>query len=311
MLLVFTTTLPLFVLILAGYASARARLIDAAGVRGLTGFVYYFSLPLTLFHMMATAQVVERFDGAFVGAYLAAALLMCATGVAIARWILRHRLDEQAVQGMAASFGNLVFIALPIAIELYGPGAALPVLLLLLVENGVIMPLAIVLIELARSGPGTAWRAPAAAGRAIVRNPVIMSVAAGAAVALFGVRLPSLLDGIVNFVKGANVPCALFALGATLAVMPRGERLRESGALVLLKLAMFPAVVYLLMTHAVSVDPAWRAIAVLCAAMPMGANVFLIAARYDVYVARASAGVLVSTAASVVTVSALAVLLAR
>lgn len=79
----------------------------------------------------------------------------------------------------------------------------------------------------------------------------------------------------------------------------------------LLKLAMFPAVVYLLMTHAVSVDPAWRAIAVLCAAMPMGANVYLIAARYDVYVARASAGVLVSTAASVVTVSALAVLLAR
>lgn len=311
MLLVFTTTLPLFVLILAGYASARGRLIDAAGVRGLTGFVYYFSLPLTLFHMMATAPVAERFDGAYVGAYFVAALLMYAAAVAVARWRLRQRLDEQAVQGMAASFGNLVFIALPIAIELYGPAAALPVLLLLLVENGVMMPLTIVLIELARSPPGRAWRAPAAAGRAIVRNPVIMSVAAGAAVALVGVPLPSLLDGIVNFVKGANVPCALFALGATLAVMPRGERLRETGALVLLKLAAYPAVVYVLMTHVVAVDPAWRAIAILCAAMPMGANVYLIAARYEVYVARASAGVLATTLASVVTVSALAVWLAR
>lgn len=253
MLLVLTITLPLFVLILAGYASARGRLVDAAGVRGLTGFVYYFSLPLTLFHLMATAPVAERFDGAFVGAYLAAALLLGAAGVALARRRHGDRLDAQAVQGMAASFGNLVFIALPIAIELYGPGAALPVLLLLLVENGVIMPLAIVLIELARSAPGRAWHAPAAAGRAVVRNPVIMSVAAGASVALVGVPLPSLLDGVVNFVKGANVPCALFALGASLAVMPRPARLRDTGALVLLKLGAYPAVVYLLMMNLAAV----------------------------------------------------------
>lgn len=311
MLLVFTTTLPLFVLILAGYVSARRGLIDQGGIRGLTGFVFYFTLPLTLFHMMATAPVAERFDSAFVGAYLFAALALQAAGIAIARWGFGHRLDEQAVQGMAASFGNLVFIALPIALELFGEAAALPILLLLLVENGVILPLTIALIELARSERGPAWRAPGVAGLAIVRNPVIMSVLAGAAVALAGLSLPDLLDGVVKFVKGANVPCALFALGATLATMPRGERLREAGALVVLKLAAYPAMVYALLTYVVTVDPTWRAIAVLCAAMPMGANVYLIAARYDVYVARASAGVLLSTLISVLTVSALAVLLAR
>ncbi|MCZ7564542.1 MAG: hypothetical protein M5U08_12820 [Burkholderiales bacterium] len=68
--------------------------------------------------------------------------------------------------------------------------------------------------------------------------------------------------------------------------------------------------VYLLMMNLAAVDPAWRAIAVLCAAMPMGANVYLIAARYEIDVARASASVLISTAVSVLTVSALAVLLA-
>jgi len=244
MLLVFTTTLPLFVLILAGYVSARRGLIDQGGIRGLTGFVFYFTLPLTLFHMMATAPVAERFDSAFVGAYLFAALALQAAGIAIARWGFGHRLDEQAVQGMAASFGNLVFIALPIALELFGEAAALPILLLLLVENGVILPLTIALLELARSERGPAWRAPAVAGLAIVRNPVIMSVLAGAAVALAGLSLPDLLDGVVKFVKGANVPCALFALGATLATMPRGERLREADALVVLKLAAYPAMVY-------------------------------------------------------------------
>ena len=44
--------------------------------------------------------------------------------------------------------------------------------------------------------------------------------------------------------------------------------------------------------------------------MPMGANVYLVAARNDVYVARASTAVLLSTIVAVVTVSLLAVLLA-
>ena len=44
--------------------------------------------------------------------------------------------------------------------------------------------------------------------------------------------------------------------------------------------------------------------------MPMGANVYLVAARYETYVARASTAVLFSTTISVITVSLLAVLLA-
>jgi malonate transporter len=145
---------------------------------------------------------------------------------------------------------------------------------------------------------------------AILRNPVVMSVLAGAATALLGVTLPALLDGLVLLVRGANVPCALFALGATLAGLPLAERLRETGFMVALKLLVYPALVFGVMTLLPDIDPAWRAIAVLSAAMPMGANVYLVAARYDVYVARASKAVLLSTIVAVVTVSILAVLLA-
>jgi len=50
-------------------------------------------------------------------------------------------------------------------------------------------------------------------------------------------------------------------------------------------------------------------LAVLDAALPVAANVFVLARRYDVYVERSSAIVLTSTMASVVTVSALLTLL--
>lgn len=55
--LILTITLPIFVLIFAGYVSARRGLIDQGGIRGLTGFVFYFALPLMLFHNLATAPV--------------------------------------------------------------------------------------------------------------------------------------------------------------------------------------------------------------------------------------------------------------
>ncbi|MBI3031291.1 MAG: hypothetical protein HYY64_17465 [Candidatus Rokubacteria bacterium] len=61
--------------------------------------------------------------------------------------------------------------------------------------------------------------------------------------------------------------------------------------------------------HVFSLDPLWAAVAVLDAALPVAANVFVLARRYDIYVERASSIVLISTTASVVTVSALLALL--
>lgn len=310
MLLTLTVTLPLFVLILAGYLAGRRELIGQPGIKGLNDFVFLFALPLTLFHDMATAPLAEAFDIRFVAAYLAAGIVTHLLGMAAARWIFRRRIGEQGVMGIAASFGNTVFIALPVAIELFGPAAAFPMALLITLENGVIMPFTVALLEIDRRAPGNAWRVPVTALDAIWRSPVVMSVLAGAAVGLAGIPLPSLLDGIVAVVRGANVPCALFALGATLAGLPLSERKRETSVMVVLKLFAYPLLVVGAMALFPGIDPMWRAIAILSAAMPMGANVYLVAARYDTYVARASTGVLVSTAISVVTVSLLAVALA-
>jgi predicted permease len=132
----------------------------------------------------------------------------------------------------------------------------------------------------------------------------------GAGVALLGIEVPAILDGIMKLVRGATVPCALFALGATLAGLPLAERLRETVFMVALKLVAYPAAVYLTMLVLLpDLDPVWRAVAVISAAVPIGANVYLVADRYEAYVQRASTAILASTVLSVVTVSALVVAL--
>jgi predicted permease len=310
MLLILSTTLPLFILILAGYLSAWRKLIARPGIKGLNDFVFYFALPLMLFHNMATAPVQQEFDGRFVLAYSAVAVGLHLTGMAVARWVFSCRLGEQAVLGMGTSFGNTVFIAMPISIEMFGTEAVLPISLLVAIENGILMPFTVALLEISGSRSDDLWRVPVSALNAILRNPIVMAVLLGGAAALLGIRLPALLEGLVLLVRGATVPCALFALGATLAGLPIAERLRETSLMVLIKLFAYPAVVFGAMALLPGLNPAWRAIAVITAAMPMGANVYLVAARYDTYVARASTGVMLSTLISVVTVSLLVVVLA-
>lgn len=89
-----------------------------------------------------------------------------------------------------------------------------------------------------------------------------------------------------------------------------GGDLRESLALTLFKLAAHPAAVWLLATYVFPLDPTWRAVAVVVAALPVGANVFVLAQSYNIYVARAASAILISTILSVFTVSLLMVVFA-
>jgi predicted permease len=56
-------------------------------------------------------------------------------------------------------------------------------------------------------------------------------------------------------------------------------------------------------------DTMWGKAAVLCAALPTAANAFVVAKEYETFVEGASGTILLSTLSSVVTVSALLVLL--
>lgn len=52
-------------------------------------------------------------------------------------------------------------------------------------------------------------------------------------------------------------------------------------------------------------NPDWATVAILAAALPIAANVFVVARQYNTYVERISSAILVSTAVSLISVSAL------
>jgi predicted permease len=141
--------------------------------------------------------------------------------------------------------------------------------------------------------------------RKIVLHPFIVSTAAGVAAAAFQLHPPVAADRLLEYLAQAAAPCALFAMGVTLALRPLKRVPRELGAIALLKLVLHPALCYVMLSLVGDFSPVWVFSAVLLAALPTATNVFVIAQQYSTWQERASATVLITTVISVATVSGL------
>jgi predicted permease len=79
----------------------------------------------------------------------------------------------------------------------------------------------------------------------------------------------------------------------------------ELGWLVAIKLLIHPVIAYVLAVEILDLDRLWAISAVVLSALPTGALVFVLAQQYGVYTQRSTSAILLSTVASVATLSAL------
>lgn len=306
---VLEIVLPVFGLVLAGWAMARGRVLSPEGVRGLSNFVFYIAIPTLLFGAMARGAIPADVEWGIVFSYFGGCLLLFAATLAVARIAFRLRFDEGAVIAMGATFSNTVLLGVPLVLAAFGEQGLLPIMLIVAFHSTTLIPLTTIVAE-AEGGRGGGAQLAAATLKSLARNPIVVALVAGLAWGTWTPGLPAPVDRFAQLLAGAAAPCALFALGATLAGYRIAGVLSASLAMSALKLVAHPAIVWLLATRVFAIDPTWAAIATVTAALPIGANVFVLAQKYDAYVAQSTSATLLSTAASVVTVSVLLVLLA-
>jgi malonate transporter and related proteins len=113
------------------------------------------------------------------------------------------------------------------------------------------------------------------------------------------------LQRLIDYLAQAAAPCALFAMGVTLALRPLKRIPAEIGYIVPIKLVLHPVLVYVVLSFVGNFDPLWVYTAILLASLPTATNVFVIGQQYGVWQERASATILITTVISVFSVSAL------
>jgi hypothetical protein len=299
--------LPIFGLVLCGYVVGRKGWMSEEAIKGLNTFVFYFAIPALLFR--ATARGLGPIDFSIVGAYFCAVLVTFALALGISRVLFRTGAAERALFGMGAVFSNTVLLAIPLIFTALGEAAGVQLMLIITFHAVSIFPVITVLIELGL-GAGQGWRNLATSTvKALALNPIILALLAGIAYGATGYGLPGPLERFVSLLGGAAAPCALFALGASLTSFKLGGDLKETLAIVVMKLLVHPAIMAVMALYVFDLPPLAAAVAILTAACPSGANVFIMARQYDIYLGRSASAVLISTAVSVVTLSLLLAIL--
>jgi predicted permease len=117
------------------------------------------------------------------------------------------------------------------------------------------------------------------------------------------------IDRILQALATAAPPCGLIMAGASLAHVGIKEHWQTATVATVLKLALMPLIVWASGRYLFTLDPLWLTVATLNAAMPAGANVYMVAQLYRTGVGLATNVVVISTGFSVFTLSAVLLLL--
>jgi len=301
MLQILSITIPIYLIIGLGFVAARWQLFAQPDMRALSRFVVNFCLPALLFRALSQRRLGEVFDGVYLLAYALGSLLVLLGATACIRLLRGKPMPLAALHGLGMAGSNSAFIGYPIALQLLGPAAGVALALTMVVENLMVLPLALVLAD---SSSALRWdRALLQSLRGLLRNPMILAIIAGVAFALSGLQLPDTLARTIQIVAGAASPVALFVIGGSLVGL-RLQGLHADIAIVVTgKLLLHPLAVFALLWLLPPLDAELRAAAVVYACMPMLSIYPLLAQKYQAE-SFSAAALLVATVASFATITA-------
>jgi malonate transporter and related proteins len=301
MLAILFKTLPFFALIATGYLAGKTRFFTPEGTAFLTKFVFYFALSAMLFGFAANLSLGAIFDWTFVIAYLGASLTVYALAFTVAR-LRATSIEEAAVEAQCAVIGNVGFLGVPMLVLLLGPAAAGPILLVLAIDLIVFSSLITLVITARRKG-SLHFGVIRVLGLGLLKNPMIVSITLGLLWGASGLTVPVPVNEYLTTLGAAATPGALFAIGASLAGRS-AERLGVATWLAFAKLVLHPATVALTALVIFDVDPFAASVMIAASALPVAGNVYILAAHYGIAPQRVSTAILISTAFSILTVTA-------
>ena len=209
----FSITAHLVLLACTGMLCRQAGLIDQTFVHTASKLVFKLSLPCLLFLLVLGADWNNRGNLLLIAFSLMHTLVVSGLALLASSSLVSNANDRGVfVQGVFR--GNMGIISLALVGSAYGTEglamAAVPVTLNTLLYN----VLAVLLLSKTDGSSGRA--ATQAALLAVLRNPLILAIAAGLTAVWLDVRLPQTLEHSTKLLSQLALPLALLCVGASL-----------------------------------------------------------------------------------------------
>lgn len=302
--------LPVFSLIAVGYVSGRFNVFGSQGVETLTRATFVVFMPALLFKAMANVDLsIIKFETSLT--YFGSAVV-----VFLAVLVLNQRKSQSMVvatiRGFTAVFSNTVLLGIPIVQLAFGPQGLAILLMIVALHALILLTLSTVIIE-----ANLQWLAAKESGQTNLRvvflqtlksaiiHPVVLPILLGLGAGLISLKLPLAIDQTLDLLAHAGPALSLVLLGASLVSYGVQGQLKAALGLSFVKLLVLPAVAFSLGRWGFELPALELAVVTLTAALPAGANSFLLANRYQTCQGETSATITLSTLLGVVTLSLL------
>jgi len=298
----------IFGLIGLGYLSVRVGLLSIEVGDKLSDFVFTLAIPLLLFTTLAEAD----FHGVSPWRIWAAYFVPLAVVWVVADQTIRRIFGRDAragiVAGGCAAYSNGLLIGLPLMQTALGESGTIFLVVVIAIHLPALMLTSVFLNEWVlasegkETGAGSRREALYRLAVSLVRQPILIGIAAGSVWRASGLAIPEVAAKVIEPLAHSAGPLALFACGMALVNYGIARQIKPAIALSVLKLGLLPALVFLL-ARAMGLPPIGVAALTLTGACPAGVNTYLVATRLGTGQALASNTLVISTAAGVVTVA--------
>ena len=292
--------LPVFLVIGFGYVSVWGRVFPENGVDALMKFTQHFAIPCLLFQAIANLDLSASLDAGLLLSFYVGAACGFLLGFSGARVLFRRDWEDCVAIGFCCLFSNSVLLGLAINERAYGAEALAGAYTIVAFHSPFCYGLGITAMEIARNRGQPPLVMTRGIARAMFRNALVLAIAAGFAVNLAGIPLPTVLVDALDLVIRAALPTALFALGGVLVqYRPEGDA-RVIFMVCGIALLVHPAITWALGSSLSVPQDSFKS-GVLTAAMAPGINAYIFANMYGRARRVAASSVLVATGASIVT----------
>ncbi len=262
-MVVFQAILPIFGLIMLGYLLGWRRWLAGEAATGLANITFKLFMPAVLFSGIARAQLSDGMSPMLLLGYFGPVL-----AIFVLVGLVAHRLLGRASPlGLTAAYSNNVLVGIPLVTTLLGSESLVYVFAILVFHSLILFSL-----QSFYNAFGSGQKVNGAALLKNLANPLIVGLSLGALLSVSGLELPQPLWRVADWLAQAALPCALIVLGISLS----RYRLRPSGTalgLTLVKLGLFPLLVWYLGGLLPGLNHEARSVLVLLAACPSGVNV--------------------------------------
>ncbi|WP_285761555.1 AEC family transporter [Nocardiopsis ansamitocini] len=287
-----------------GYVIGRLKYLGENGREVLTKLAFYVATPALLFTTLARTDLSVILSSRLLVTAISTAVV---AGVFVAVGALRRwGVGRTTIGALCSGYVNAGNLGIPIAVYVLGDASLVaPVLLL---QQIVITPIALTVLDLSGSGEKrTVWQRLTIP----LRNPVAVGSLCGVMVSSVGWTVPELVLEPLVLIGNMSVPAVLLAFGISLHGSALPGRGPDRGPVLLsvaLKSAGQPLLAWALASWVFGLSGAALLGVVITSALPAAQNLFTYASRYGVAERLARESILLSTMLSVpvlITVAAL------